>query len=120
MNKRRFLNIRNILLIPIFIFVFVHFLKDITQDIFKINTPLDLLGNVNEDLTVFPTLFQKLFYFFGYLSFVAELFLIVAIPLFLTHRLGKWSFLIPVVLVLLVIYLISCVLLDPNFIRTLR
>lgn len=41
---------------------------------------LDLLGNINEDLSGFPPLFQKLIVALGYISFGVELFLIVAIP----------------------------------------
>jgi hypothetical protein len=44
------------------IVLFVHFLKDITQDILKISTPLDKLGNIIEDLSKIPTWVQLLYF----------------------------------------------------------
>ena len=48
-------NIWRLLLPFLYIFILVHFLKDITQDILKISTPLDLFGDVKEDISFLST-----------------------------------------------------------------
>lgn len=100
----------------IFLIVWVHFLKDITQDILKISTFLDLLGNINEDLSAFPPLIQKIIIALGFVSFGVETFLIMAIPKVIKDK-GR-SKLEPYVigsLLILVIYFISVVLMDPHY-----
>lgn len=42
-----------IILVPIFILLLLHFLKDITQDVLGIPTILDLMGNIQEDISGF-------------------------------------------------------------------
>lgn len=100
----------------IFVIIFIHFLKDITQDILKIATPLDLLGNVNEDLSKFPEFIRLAFSGIGYASFLMEIYLIVSIPLTLvSKKYQKLEKSIWVILGILVLYFTSAVLLDPRF-----
>lgn len=102
-------------LLPIiFIIVLTHSVKDITQDILKIPTLLDVFGDVKEDLSALPAFLQRIFILFGYGSFMAEIFLLISIPTVLKRnnnsRLEKAVILI---IVLLLLYFLSAVLLDP-------
>lgn len=102
----------------IFLIVFVHFLKDITQDILKIPTALDLLGNVNEDLSVFPPYVQHLIIGLGFISFGVETFLVVAIPQVIKNKKNtKLENFVIVSLLFLVFYFISVTLMDPRYRR---
>ena len=92
------------------------FLKDITQDILKIPTPFDLLGDVKEDLSSFLDFTQNLFTFLGVGSFIAEAFLLISIPIVLKRK-GS-AFLEKVVLVVilsLLLFFLVATLLDPRF-----
>lgn len=106
---------RNILLL-VFIFVVVHFLKDITQDVLKIPTILDIFGNANEDISGFPKVIQGIFVGIGYVSFLVEIFLIITIP-FVLRKKGKTKLekVVWVIIILLVIYFITVILLDPRY-----
>lgn len=65
----------------VYIFVFIHFLKDITQDILRISTALDIFGDVKEDISFLPYILQLVFYYgLGGLSFIVEAFLLITIP----------------------------------------
>jgi len=100
----------------IFIIVFVHFLKDITQDILKIPTFLDLLGNVNEDLSEFPLFIQWIIISLGYLSFGIEVFLVVTIPQIIKDKNhAKLEKYIIASFIFLVAYFISVTLIDPRY-----
>ena len=105
-----------ILLPFLYVVVLIHFLKDITQDILKIPTHLDLLGDVKEDISMFPVFFQNLFISMGVGSFIAEVFLLVAIPVVIKRKgaslLGKTIF---VVFLCLGAYFLAATLLDPRF-----
>lgn len=100
----------------LYVFVFIHFLKDITQDILKIPTPLDLFGDVKEDLSSFSIFAQNLFMLLGVSSFIAEAFLLVAIPAVIRKKrvtlLEKTIF---VVVVALILFFLMAILLDPRF-----
>lgn len=100
----------------LYVFVLVHFLKDITQDILKISTPLDLLGDVKEDLSRFPIFIQNLFVLLGIGSFISEVFLLVSIPVVMkrkeTTTLEK---VILVVIMALLLFFLVATLLDPRF-----
>ncbi len=100
----------------VFILVCVHFLKDLTQDILKIPTILDLLGNVNEEISGFPLILQATFIGLSYASYIAEIFLIGAIPLVLRNR--EYAVLEKVVWIttfLLIVYFVTVISLDPRF-----
>jgi hypothetical protein len=65
----------------LFIFILIHFLKDITQDILRISTPLDIFGDVKESISFLSKPVQLIFYYgLGGFSFVVEVFLLIAIP----------------------------------------
>ncbi len=108
--------LRYIILAVVWIFVATHFIKDITQDILKVSTPLDLLGDVKEDLTSFPTHIQQGFYSLGIVSFLAEAFLLISIPVVYrkktTISLEKSIY---IVLIMLFLYFVTAILLDPRF-----
>lgn len=115
MNKIN--NTLRIFLVLIWLFILVHFLKDITQDILKIASPLDIFGDVKEDISFLPNFWQMFFYYgLGGLSFLVEAFLLVSIPLFLwkkqSQRLKKLIF---AGIIYLVVFLTTCILLDPRF-----
>ena len=96
--------------------IIVHFLKDITQDVLKIPTFLDLLGNVNEDLSAFPPLIQQIIIALGFISFGIEVFLIVAIPKVMKNKENsKLEKYVMISLLFLVIYFISVSLMDPRY-----
>lgn len=101
----------------IFVFILVHFLKDLTQDILKVSTPLDLLGDAREDLSFLPKPFQNVYlYGLGGLSIIAEVFLLMAIPKIWKNKestkLDKW---VLVSVIFLVVFFIIATLLDPRF-----
>ncbi|MEK7597953.1 MAG: DUF192 domain-containing protein [Patescibacteria group bacterium] len=97
----------NFILIIVFISFFVHLLKDITQDILKIKTPLDYIGDLKEILSSFSLATKIIYYIFGILSVFGELFLVITIPIFLFKK--KTNLLKPIYLTifLLVIYFIT-------------
>lgn len=101
----------------LFLFVLLHFLKDITQDILGTPTPLDLLGDVKEDVSFLPNNLKNVyFYGFGVLSFLAEGFLLVSIPLIWKRnaisKLEKYSI---AATVYLFIFFATAILLDPRY-----
>lgn len=100
----------------VFVLMIVHLLKDITQDILKIPTFLDLLGDVNEDLSVFPPLVQQVIITLGFVSFGVEVFLILAIPKILkskdNSKLEKYAI---AFLLFLIAYFMSVTLMDPRY-----
>ncbi len=107
---------KRIFLWTIFVFVAVHFLKDITQDILKIPTILDLLGNANEDISSFPKAIQDIFVEIGYVSFLAEIFLIISIPFVLKKKQYiKLEKFVWVTIMMLAIYFVTAILLDPGY-----
>ena len=99
----------------IFIVILAHFIKDITQDILKIPTPLDLLGDIHEDLSAFPVYVQSIFVGLGISSFFVEAFLLVSIPLIMKRDVSKslekavWF-----MLAILLLYFLTVTLLDPR------
>lgn len=65
----------------IFLVILIHFLKDITQDIFGLVTILDKFGNIEEDISYFPTWLTWLYHWAWVNAFFAEIAIIVTIPL---------------------------------------
>lgn len=78
-NNPRF-SLWKALLIPIFIFVALHFFKDITQDLLGVPTVLDLMGDVNEDLSNFHPYALWVYHWFMVNTIILEVFLVVIIP----------------------------------------
>lgn len=99
--------LRNFFLIIIFIVFFTHLLKDITQDILKITTPLDYLGDVKEILSSFSLTAKIIYFIFGVLSVFGELFLVITIPIFLFKKKKDLLKLIYITTFLLIIYFIT-------------
>lgn len=109
--------LRTIVLFIIYLAVIVHFFKDITQDILHIASPLDLFGDIKEDISFLPNILQLFFYYgLGGLSFLVEGFLLITIPKIIIKQgnpiLERWVY---VNLFYLVIFLLTCLLLDPRF-----
>jgi hypothetical protein len=105
-------------LLPIiFIFILIHFLKDITQDILKISTPLDMLGDVVENLSGFSYLGKNIYiYGFGYFSFLVEIFLLFSIPVVLRRKsLSKLEKFAIFAFIYLAIYFSVAICLDPKY-----
>lgn len=105
-------------LLLIYPFVFVHFLKDTTQDILRIQSPLDVFGDVKEDISFLPYFWQQVFYYgLGGLSFIIEVLLLIAIPLYLRNKkpinLIKWIY---AGIIYLALFLLTCTLLDPRYV----
>jgi len=86
------------------------------QDILRISTFLDLFGNAKEDLSIFPVFFQHIFTLLGYGSFIAEIFILISIPFVIKKEsISKLEVGLITVVILLLIYFLSAVLLDPRF-----
>lgn len=108
--------VRKLVLTAIWFSAFLHLSKDITQDILKVATPLDLLGNINEDLSSFPDYMQRGFGLLGIASFLVEAYLLVVIPL--VFRRLKVSLLeksVYISTMLMSLYFLAVFLLDPRF-----
>lgn len=102
----------------IYVYVLIHFAKDITQDILRISSPLDIFGDAKEDISFLPKFLQLVFYYgLGGFSFFTGGFLLIAIPKIIRlnkiTKLEKWT--IAGVLYLF-IFLGVCIILDPNII----
>lgn len=103
--------------LPIFFFfVLIHFLKDITQDILKIATPLDVFGDAKEDLSVLPKVFQHIYYAISIGSFFAEAFLLFSIPIVLKRQKNsRLKRAVLTITILLLIYFFVAITLDPKY-----
>jgi membrane-associated protease RseP (regulator of RpoE activity) len=101
----------------LFFFVSIHFLKDITQDILRIQTPLDIFGDAKEDLSSLSTTSQNLYlYGLGGLSFLAEAFLLISIPIIRKRK--NFSELEKVVVIatgFLLLFFLIAITLDPRY-----
>ncbi len=75
-NLSQRLKIRKIVIWIILIFTFIHFLKDITQDIFRIPTVLDYFGNIQEDITNYSPFSKTIYLTVAYLSGFTEIMII--------------------------------------------
>ena len=109
--------LRHFVLLFILIFFSLHLAKDITQDILRLGTPLDYLGNVQEDLSIFPSIVKQSFTIFGFISLALELAVIICVILFFTHPSKYFRLLRPILVVpgILLFYFLIAVLLDPRF-----
>ncbi|OGD83578.1 hypothetical protein A2572_04740 [Candidatus Collierbacteria bacterium RIFOXYD1_FULL_40_9] len=108
--------VRSFLLSLIWVVTLIHFFKDITQDILRIPTILDVFGNIQEDVSWLPTWTQYLVYGAGISSFLAEVFLLISIPIVKNREekssLEKW---VAGVVFFMLIYFPIVILLDPRF-----
>lgn len=71
---------KNIILIVVFVILLIHFLKDVTQDILNVNSSLDRLGDIQEDISNFPTWLKWLYYWAMVNTFLWEAVLLALIP----------------------------------------
>lgn len=79
-NRKKLFLAWKFVLIPIFIFIAIHFLKDITQDLLGVSTFLDVFGDVKEDLSAFPNWLVWVYHWAGVNTFLMEGFLLFSIP----------------------------------------
>ncbi len=107
----------NFILIFVFIIFFTHLLKDITQDILKIKTPFDYIGDLKEVFSSFSKQVLIIYYIFGVLSILGEIFLVILIPLLLFKKRKNLLKPILIITVLLITYFLviySMLLLNPS------
>ncbi len=115
--KNQQMNKKNTFLAILWIVILIHFLKDITQDLLQIKSVLDVFGDAKENLTWLPVWAQSIYlYVFGGLSILAEITLLITIPISLfrketnlTSKLIRYSFWY------LLIFFSVAILLDPRF-----
>lgn len=104
-------------ILPIlYIVILIHLLKDITQDILKIHTFLDLMGDAKEDISSFPLVVQNIFSLLGYGSFVVEIALLISIPIiFKRKQLTTLEIIVIMMILFLIGFFVTAILLDPRF-----
>lgn len=91
-------------LIIIFFIFLTHLLKDIIEDILKVKNPLGYIFNLKEVTSTFNSLDRLIYYFFGVLSVLGEIFLTISIPLFLFKKKKRLLKYIYIVIAFLVVY----------------
>lgn len=108
--------VRSFILNLIWVATLIHFLKDITQDLLGIPTFLDAFGNIQEDLSVLPSWVRLSILGAGIGSFLAEIFLLISIPIIKNRRetsiIEKW---VDGVVIFMLVYFSIVMLLDPRF-----
>jgi len=115
MNEKSF-KIWRLLLLIFFIFFFTHFLKDITQDVLRIASPLDFFGDVKEDLSGFSESFVFIFHLIGILSLIGEIFLIITIPIVLKRKaFSRLEGVIISVIFFILLFFAVATTLDPRY-----
>lgn len=92
-------------------------MKDITQDVLKIQTPLDVFGDAKEDLSGLPIIAQSLYlYGLGGLSFITEAFLLVSIPIvWKRKRFSRLEKYVVMAIVFLLLFFLVATILDPRY-----
>ena len=58
--------------LTISVVLFIHFLKDITQDLLGINTLLDVMGNIQEDTTRLPSFLTPIYWLLWIIATIAQ------------------------------------------------
>jgi len=82
---------KKILLGFIFFVVLIHFLKDITQDLFGISTILDNLGNIEEDISAFPLWLEYFYHWTMVNTVIGEIVLLVLIPKYIFRSISVFE-----------------------------
>lgn len=72
MNLSRLYKPWKIFTLTISVVLFVHFLKDITQDLLGINTLLDVVGNIQEDATRLPMFLTPVYWLLWIIATIAQ------------------------------------------------
>lgn len=102
-----------ILLLIVWIIVLVHFLKDVTQDLFGLATILDNLGNIEEDISSFPLWLEYLYHWAMVNTVIGEIILIMLIPKYIFKAISSLEkrliigFLIYIPVMFFIAYLLS-------------
>lgn len=102
-----------ILLLIVWIIVLVHFLKDVTQDLFGLVTILDNLGNIEEDISSFPLWLEYLYHWAMVNTVIGEIILIMLIPKYIFKAISSLEkrliigFLIYIPVMFFIAYLLS-------------
>lgn len=108
-------------LIPVFVFIVIHFMKDITQDLLGLPTVLDYFGDANEDLSNFHPYTTWVYHWFMVNTILLEIFLIIAIPKIwlrsIFSRIDIYAFLS---IMYLTVAFFLAILLDPKLRTLLR
>jgi hypothetical protein len=100
----------------IFVFVLVHFFKDITQDILQIETSLDVFGNACEDISGFSNLLKMVWIWGGVNSFFIELFLLISLPHIIRKKsFSKLELYSLIATIFLLLFLVISMLLDARY-----
>lgn len=114
-NKKVF-RLWKIFLIPIFIFVLFHFLKDITQDLLGVKTILDRLGDAKEDLSSFSETIIWFYHWAMVNTFFMEIILLITVPLTWKRKTSsKIDYINLGFIVYIAIMFTVAVLLDPRY-----
>lgn len=115
-NNLKFFLLWKIVLIPVFVFVIIHFLKDITQDLLGIPTVLDIFGDAKEDLSSFPESFVWFYHWFMVNTFFLEIYLVFSIPkTWRRKNFSKTDIITFSSIIYLIIAFSTAILLDPRF-----
>ncbi len=81
--------IKKAVAVIILVVVSIHFLKDITQDILGTTTPLDRLGDIQENISQFPMWFEWFWHWAMVNTVIGELILVILLPRYLFKSIGK-------------------------------
>ncbi len=106
-------SVKKWIFISIWLVMLIHFLKDITQDILGIATPLDKLGDIQENISRFPMWFEWFWHWAMVSTFIGEFILILLLPKYIFRLISKTEkyviigFLIYIPLMFLWAYLLS-------------
>jgi len=104
---------KRIIVSIILIITTIHFLKDITQDILGIETSLDKLGDIQENINQFPMWFEWFWHWAMVNTFIGEFVLIILLPKYILKSISKTEkyiiigFLIYIPLMFLWAYILS-------------
>jgi len=71
-KKEQLHKLWKLLLVLVGIFLSLHFLQDITQDLLKIQTPLDYMGDIQENVSILPIWVLPIYYGSWILATIAE------------------------------------------------
>lgn len=116
MKNSKYFRAWQIFLVPVFVFVVIHFTKDVTQDLLGLPTYLDVFGDIKEDISRFSFPFTWFYHWFMVNTFFLELFLLIYTPKTWQR---KYFSRVDTVILASIIYLIvafaTAILLDPRF-----
>jgi len=80
---------KRIIVSIILIITTIHFLKDITQDILGIETSLDKLDDIQENINQFPMWFEWFWHWAMVNTFIGEFVLIILLPKYILKSISK-------------------------------